>query len=64
MIGLAVGIAWLGYGAYSYGWCLVKGYNVTAREWFTPVNTFSWASNPGLVPKGQVFPSAGKTTSE
>lgn len=69
MIALFAGVLWAGYGIGSYGWVMLKGYNVSAAAWFTPVGTFEWSSNPGMVPKGQVFPGqapgsgSGNTTS-
>lgn len=57
MIGLFAGVIWAGYGIGSYGWVMLKGYNIPASKWFTPVGTFQWSgSGPGFVPKGQVFP--------
>lgn len=56
MIGLFAAVIWWGYGLGSYGWVMIKGYDVSMASWFTPVGTFAWTSNPGFVPKGQVFP--------
>lgn len=61
VIFLFAGVFWVGYGTASYGYCMVKGYNVPARQWFSPVKTFTWPAdgNPGFVPKGRVFPGGG-----
>jgi hypothetical protein len=56
MVGLFAAVIWAGYGIGSYGWVMVKGYDIPASAWFNPVNPFQWSSNPGMVPKGQVFP--------
>ena len=54
-------LIWAGYGIYTYGWVLVKGYNITPQAWFSPVHTFQWSSNPGKVPQGQVFPGGSSS---
>lgn len=55
-------IIWAGYGIGSYGWVLLKGYNITGAQWFNPLHPFAWSSNPGMVPAGQVFPGGGGGT--
>lgn len=55
-------IIFAGYGVGSYGWVLVKGYNITPKQWFSPVNFFQWSSNPGMVPPGQVFPGGSSSS--
>ena len=52
-------IAWAGYAIGSYGWVLLKGYDIQLAAWLNPVHPFEWASNPGMVPAGQVFPGGG-----
>jgi len=55
------------FGAYtvgSYGWILLKGYNITFKDWVNPLNPYRWpGGTPGLVPAGQVFPSKASATS-
>jgi O-antigen ligase len=55
---IAVGmlVTWAGYGLASYGWNLLKGYDITFVEWFNPVKIYQWNGKPGTVPVGQVFP--------
>lgn len=55
MFPLAVLILWAGYGVGSWGWCLNRGYNVTLREWFTPLTPFDW-TGVKYIPCGQIFP--------
>lgn len=64
MVALFGAVLWVGYGVASYGWVLLKGYNITPAQWWSPVHVYSWADNPGTVPAGHVFPaaSAGGTT--
>jgi hypothetical protein len=61
MIGAGVLLLFGGYAVGSYGYVLVKGYNITAREWFSPLSPFTWPPTGGdvpRVPKGHIFPTA------
>ena len=59
MIALAFGFAWLGYSYGLYGWCLIKGYDVTLHELMNPVHQYQWPQGgPPLTPPNQIFPSA------
>ena len=53
----------LGFAAYTvgtWGYVLVKGYNITLREWVTPLHPFTGPlDSKGTVPQGSLFP-AGK----
>jgi hypothetical protein len=64
MIALAAGIVWLGYGTATWGWCLVRGYDVPLSGWFSPLHPFTWPAdgNPGPVRKGQIFPGGAPGT--
>jgi hypothetical protein len=56
-------VIYAGYSLGSYGWVLVKGYNITPREWFSPLHPFQGPlSSNGLVPQGHIFPTASKGT--
>ena len=64
MIALAFGFAWLGYSYSLYGWCLIKGYDVTLRELMNPVNVYQWPKGgPPIMPPDTIFPGGGKTFS-
>lgn len=61
MFPVGVLIAWAGYGLGSWGWILVKGYNITFTEWFNPVHVFEWPGPQAkipMVPAGSVWPTA------
>jgi hypothetical protein len=50
-------LAWLGYGLGSWGYFLVRGYDVKLGDWLNPVHVYT--ANPlkaGPVPASQVFP--------
>lgn len=64
MIALAALVVWVGYGNASWGWCLVKGYDVPFIQWWNPLGPYVWPAdgNPGFVRKGQIFPGGAPGT--
>jgi hypothetical protein len=59
---IAIGFAgvWAFYSVATWGWVLVKGYNITLREWLSPVHVYQWpAGDPNFVPQGHLFPVSG-----
>lgn len=61
MIGAGILLLLGGYAVGSYGYVLIKGYNITAREWFSPLNPYTWpATGTSIprVPKGHIFPTS------
>ena len=56
MIFLGVWGLWFSYTLGSWGWCLNRGYNITLREWVSPLNPFDWSAGVKYIPCGQVFP--------
>jgi hypothetical protein len=63
MPGLSMGILWVGYTFTLYGYCLVRGYNVTLLELVDPRHVPTWASiKASQIPAGQFLPSAGGLT--
>ena len=60
MPALAMGLGWLGYTLGLWGYCLVRGYNVTLLELVDFRNVPTWASiSASQIPPGQVLPSSG-----
>lgn len=58
-VGMVLGI--VGYGVSTWGYILVRGYNITLREWFSPLHPFTGTlDSNGCVPQGSIFPRAGK----
>jgi hypothetical protein len=55
----AILIMFGGYAVGSYGYILLKGYDITFKQWVNPLNPFIWpaSGNPPLVPAGKVFPT-------
>lgn len=63
MVALAVGFAWLGYTYGLYGWCLIKGYDVTLRELMNPATVYQWPQGgPPIMPPDTIFPGGGSST--
>lgn len=61
MLPLGIILGFTGYGLGSWGYILVKGYNITLREWFSPLHPFTGAlDSNGCVPQGSIFPVVGK----
>lgn len=55
-----------GYTVASYGWILLKGYDITFKQWVNPLNPFTWpaSGNPPTVPAGSVFPTGTAGTAD
>jgi hypothetical protein len=61
MLPLGIILGFTGYGLSSWGWILVKGYNITLGEWFSPLHPFTGKlDSNGCVPQGSIFPVKGK----
>jgi hypothetical protein len=53
-------VLFAGYTIGSYGWILLKGWNITFRSWISPLNPyrgFEKGTTPLCVPPGSVFPT-------
>jgi hypothetical protein len=61
MIPIGVGVVWLAYTTGIWGYCLVRGYNVTFRQLFSPTWPAGKAAASGLViPPSLTGPRAGQ----
>jgi hypothetical protein len=59
MLGVGFLLVWAGYGVGSYGWCMVRGYDVPFRAWMSPLNPYQWpAGGPAPIPDSQLFPGS------
>lgn len=61
MMALGVGVLWFGYGIASWGYLLVKGYDVTLGAWLSPLHPYSGSWPPPLIGDrnpGSVFPKS------
>jgi|HubBroStandDraft_2_1064218.scaffolds.fasta_scaffold98307_2 hypothetical protein len=64
MIAVGMGVAWFGYLNAIYGYCLLRGWDVTWRELATPVKPYEWpkSGDPPITPASQVWPSAASSS--
>lgn len=61
MILLPIALVFVGYSIASWGYVLVKGENITLREWMTPLHPWTGPLDKnGKVPQGSIFPTSGK----
>lgn len=59
MPAIGLGIVWAGYSLGLWGYCLIRGYNVTLGQLLDPRNTVTWATIKGsTVPQGSILPGS------
>jgi len=63
---LAIGMVAIfsGYTVASYGWVLLKGWDIPFRAWVSPLHPYTWPADgaaPPPVPASQLFPSSAST---
>ena len=59
MLPIGMVLTFVGYGIGSWGYVLVKGYNISLRQWFSPLHPWQGPlDKAGMVPQGQIFPGA------
>ena len=60
MLAVGIVVTWLGYAVGSYGYVLVRGWDIPVRAWFSPLNPYQWPpGGPGTIPDSQLFPRLG-----
>jgi len=60
MVWIGFGLVWLGYGAGMYGYSLVRGYNLSGRQVFSPVGFYAGKWPPAKAGNEQILPSGNK----
>lgn len=61
MLPLGMMLMFAGYGVGSWGYLLVRGDNITLREWFSPLTPFTGPLDAnGKVPQGSLLPTGKK----
>lgn len=65
MPAVGMGITWFGYSVALWGYCLVKGYNVTLASLVNPVKPYAstWPP-PANIPVSDVFPPGAGSAAE
>jgi len=64
MLTLGMVALFAGYSLGSWGYCLVKGYDIPFRAWISPLHPYTWPSgggDPPLIPPSQLFPSSASS---
>ena len=59
-LALGAGMLFFGYTMASFGWILIRGYDIPFRAWISPLNPYSWQGFSGsvnLIPATQIFPT-------
>lgn len=57
MLPLGMVLLWAGYGVASWGYVLNKGYDISLRQWFSPIHPWTGdIARAGPIPAGQIFP--------
>ncbi len=58
MVAIAFLINWLGYQQLYYGYCLLKGYDITWTSLANPVHPYQWPKDgkPPLIQPGNLLP--------
>lgn len=50
-----------GYTVASYGWVLLRGWDIPFRQWISPLHPYSWPAGggePPTIPGSQLLPSS------
>jgi hypothetical protein len=53
----AILVVFAGYAVASYGYVLLRGWDISWKQWIDPLDAYVWAGTPGFIPAGQVFPN-------
>lgn len=59
MLPAGIVLGWVAYAVGSYGWVLLRGWDIPFRAWVSPLNPYQFPSGgPGPIPDTQLFPSS------
>lgn len=61
MLALGIGFLFAGYTVGTYGWVLLKGYDIPFRQWVSPLHPWQWPAAGGTIPPipdTQLFPTS------
>lgn len=63
MLVLGMAFIFAGYSVGSYGWVLLRGYDIPLRAWFSPLHPYTWPSGtPPTIPDTQLFPGSSQAS--
>jgi hypothetical protein len=58
VIGIGMILLWAGYGIGTYGYVLIRGWNISPGEWFSPLSPYAWpAGSPPCYTGSGILPS-------
>lgn len=60
MMVFGMGVIFAGYTVASYGWVLLRGWDIPLREWISPLHPYQWPGGgaaPPTIPGSQLFPT-------
>ena len=60
MVWLGFGLAWLGYGTGLYGYSLIRGYNLSAAQVWSPVGWYNGKWPPAAAGNTEILPTGDK----
>ena len=60
MLPVGMLLTWGGWSISFWGWCLLRGYNVTLGQLMTPLHPYAGKWPPPLIPDSQIFPGGTK----
>ena len=67
MIAVGMLLTWAGYSVGLWGWCLLRGYNVTLGQLMSPTHPYGSGKGqgwpPAQIPDTQVFPGGPSSSS-
>lgn len=62
MVAIGMVMVWAGYSGALWGYCLIRGYNVTLGQLTSPLHPYGSGKGqtwpPPLIPPGQLMPGA------
>ncbi len=65
MLPVGMLLAFLGYGVGSWGYILVRGWDIPLRQWFSPLNPYQWpagGADPQFISPDVIFPGGASST--
>ena len=59
MLVLGFALLWGGYDVMTWGYVLIRGWNIKFLTWSNPIHPYIWpkdGTNPPLIPQGRTWP--------
>lgn len=63
MFPIAAVLVWAGYAVSSWGYVLVKGWDISLREWVSPLHPYRFSGTPAKLPDTVILPGQSSATS-